>query len=113
MHIYLLFTLIVVILKYFLLTILKYFLCDRVLVYDVSSGRLTSSFSVGRPQSLTWDTAGHLLLITGSSLQVSKINGDLVTSVKLQHNCNGMTVIGKCVLLFETYSVAKLMWKSK
>ena len=105
MHIYLLFTLIVV--------IMKYFLCDRVLVYDVSSGRLTSSFSVGRPQSLTWDTAGHLLLITGSSLQVSKINGDLVTSVKLQHNCNGMTVIGKCVLLFETYSVAKLMWKLK
>ena len=83
-------------------------------MYDVSSGRLTSSFSVGKPQSLSWDTAGHLLLITGSNLlQVNKINGDLVTTVKLQHNCNGMTVIGKCVLLFETYSVAKLMWKSK
>ena len=83
------------------------------LVYDVSSGQLTSSFSVRRPQSLSWDTAGHLILLTGSCLQVNRINGDLVTSVKLQHNNNGMTVIGKCVLVFETYAVTKLMWKSK
>ena len=61
---------------------------------------------------MCWDTEGHLVVLSDSNvLTVTSMTGQSLTSVKLQQQYNGMTVIGKCVLLFDTYCVTKLIWK--
>ena len=79
-----------------------------------STGRVQESWRVRSPLALCWDTAGHLLVLSShNTITVHTITGEILTSVKLRNNYNGLTVIGKCVLLLETYCVTKLIWKQK
>ena len=93
----------------------------RIKIYSANSGRSLQCFGMrGRangqlekPIDVSWDTQGHLLVLDEGRVQVFTENGEFLRSQKVKENLNGMSAIGQCVLLSDTYCVTKFIWKIK
>ena len=66
-----------------------------------------------KPIDLSWDTQGHLLVLDDGRVQVFTEKGDFLRAQKVTEHLNGMSAIGQCVLLYDTYCVNKMIWKIK
>jgi len=94
---------------------------SRVRIYSASSGRSLQCFGrqgraqgqLDKPVDVSWDSEGHLLVLDEGRVQVFTEKGEFIRAVKLKEHMNGMSAIGSCVLLCDTYSVNKLIWKMK
>jgi len=93
----------------------------RIRVYSANSGRSLQCFGLRgkangyleKPIDVCWDTQGHILVLDDGGIQVFTEKGEFVRVVKTKEQSNGMSAIGQCVLLYETYHVNKLIWKMK
>ena len=90
-------------------------------MYSANSGRSLQCFGLRgkangyleKPIDVCWDTQGHILVLDDGRIQVFTEKGEFVRVVKTKEQSNGMSAIGQCVLLYETYHVNKLIWKIK
>eukprot|EP00090_Calanus_glacialis_P006939 TRINITY_DN15420_c0_g1_i1.p1 TRINITY_DN15420_c0_g1~~TRINITY_DN15420_c0_g1_i1.p1 ORF type:complete len:649 (-),score=159.41 TRINITY_DN15420_c0_g1_i1:13-1755(-) len=93
----------------------------RIKIYSANSGRSLQCFGMrGRangqlekPIDVSWDTQGHLLVLDEGRVQVFTENGEFLRAVKVKEHLTGMSAIGQCVLLSDTYCVNKMIWKIK
>ena len=88
-------------------------------MYSANSGRSLLSFGdagkgdgqLEKPVDVCFDGQGQILVLDEERLQVFNAAGEFVKSHSVKENLVGMTFNDKAVLLYDTYSVSKCVWK--
>ena len=96
-----------------LLQILPFFSHVLLLSLQCFGMRGRANGQLEKPIDVSWDTQGHLLVLDEGRVQVFTENGEFLRAVKVKEHLTGMSAIGQCVLLSDTYCVNKMIWKIK
>ena len=93
----------------------------RVRIYSAWSGRSLQCWGrqgkgagqLEKPVSVCWDSQGHLLVLDEGRVQVFTQAGEFIRAVKVKEHLCDISALGQFVLLANTYSINKFVWKIK